>query len=179
MSGKRKRTDPNDGENSEEEYIETIEEVTYTYPILLRFPCFDYFKTVHLCEKKEREEAVFSGDSVEVDLPSLETSSPKVSVRTGAGVEKRFAGHWESAAVDGRTNCAVVALHWSEDGVAPSGEAQGGVRSLFPHAKEGLSSDEVRKWREKMLHRDVWRYASVDVPSAVLVLEPVLDPVTD
>jgi hypothetical protein len=86
--------------------VEEMEEVTEYQTILLRFPCFDFFRHVHLCETTigEEEEVQGGGSSPQLPHPSPELSEggaaevqpgPKPSAKVWSGPrtghESRFA----------------------------------------------------------------------------------------
>lgn len=194
-TGKRQRSPVrcSAGSSPAVEEYETLEEVQY---ILLRFPSFDFFRNVHLCESPATSEAAHAGDGVPsmrrfrpdavyIDPESIATGTPLVVINPGAGNEMIFRGQWDEVIGTGcpYTNRAVVHLATASSektdpaAVCPSPSLQGretvaetsntAIRSLFDHVAEGVTADAKRAQR----HED-HRHAVTEliVPTAVLVM---------
>ncbi|CCW60979.1 unnamed protein product [Phytomonas sp. EM1] len=178
------------------ETIETIEEEEY---ILLRFPCFDFFRNVHLCEQRVGGEpspsgVVFNAEGVSFSAefpPSRSVESPLVFLNAGTPTAMGFRGSWEELAEreGGQTNRVILHLTRRAKGegdaekVEKEGEEEGrekggkqqeppsAVSSLFCHLQEGVTADEKRQ-REEQRAKEAgdWVYDKVITPSAVLVM---------
>lgn len=170
--------------------VEEVEEVIEMETILLRFPCFDFFRNVHMCETTEGS-ARFAPEALAFVSHTLATSTPVVVLNGGSSNEMVFEGQWCDVVGDGlaTTNRAVVHL-CAEADAAPSSPMQETfaaaapsslpdsssatsppVASLLPHATTGVTADEERRARTEQLKG--WVYDRIDVPCAVLVMQRV------
>ncbi|EPY18288.1 hypothetical protein STCU_10074 [Strigomonas culicis] len=178
---------------TEDVYEEIEENVEVVRSVLVRFPNFDFFHHVGLCEEEPSESegnttsnGVFRPDAFSVDANSLATEHPVVVLNKGTEREMHFRGHWsEVDAARHVTNRAVVhvdehaeaeetvtALDASEDKDTPSTlnapPSSLATASLFAHTDVGITSDEARCMREG---KNVWYYDQIEVPCATLVME--------
>ncbi|CCW71092.1 unnamed protein product [Phytomonas sp. Hart1] len=178
------------------ESIETVEAVEH---ILLRFPCFDYFRNVHVCERPSEggpasPEAIFHPGGVQFDEespPERGVAHPLVFLNPGSPSRMVFRGSWEETLPEGeggRTNRVILHLtpRGRRDG-DEAGESKDGetnemekkptpsvVSSLFRHRREGVTADEKRQ-REEQRAKGAgdWVYDKVITPSAVLVMSRI------
>ncbi|KPA80917.1 hypothetical protein ABB37_04317 [Leptomonas pyrrhocoris] len=130
---KRRRVNGNEhGLPDHASVVEEIEEVHEYQTILLRFPCFDFFRNVHLCEMagddlgkpassstalaapetRTRGEAKFAPEALQFLTHTLDTDTPIAVLNRGAASEMVFEGQWCEVSGDGTavTNRAVVHL---------------------------------------------------------------------
>lgn len=180
-----------------EAYEEIYEDIETVRSVLVRFPCFDFFNHVGLCEETvngtESEgsspRTVFRPEAVHIDKNSLTTEHPTMVLNKGTEKEMHFRGCWSEIDTTRHiTNRAILRInkHEAEEGGNAISDALEGkhatstqdtgrpslsTASLFAHAEVGITSDEARRMRESTQQ---WRYDLVEVPCATLVMERCL-----
>lgn len=196
-AGRPKRARPGVGVDAEPakpavKYTEEIVTVEEQSSILVRFPCFDFFRNVHICEGMaadppspeaqgedvQASSLVFRPEALVFVPGTIDTDRPLAVLNAGLSSEMHFAGHWEECT--GRnglpeyTNRAIVHLHLADDKSRAEKDAAviAPVPSIFASPETGLSADEQRAKKEQEAQQE-WVYDSIDVPTAVLVMHLV------
>lgn len=179
-------------EEEKDEYEEIYEDVEVVRSVLIRFPCFDFFSHVGLCEEEQRaaeggdtaSDPIFRPDAVIIDKQSLTTEHPVLVLNKGTEKEMRFRGYWSDVdTMQHVTNRAVLCMkkHEAQEGdtvdATKSGDTQSTpnssispltTASLFAHTEVGITSDDARLMRE---NKQSWYYDRIEVPCATLVME--------
>ncbi|KPI87696.1 hypothetical protein ABL78_3234 [Leptomonas seymouri] len=122
--------------------IEEIEDVYEYQTILLRFPCFDFFRNVHLCEvasdnldesssthaapasssSRARREMSFAPEALQFLPNTLETDAPIAVLNRGTASEMIFEGQWCEAVGDGTAVSNRAVVHLTSETAEPSAQ---------------------------------------------------------